>query len=124
MTDRWGWQPLAWEQNGLPTWRYGSAPAGLVTRRQMRALGLAPGGAASVAQMVWRHRRHEVCAQLWDRTELAPKRMPSPAQLVALDRAMAARRWCPSCAQDVGYCIPTGLGRCVDCEYPEVRDAV
>lgn len=120
MTDRWGWQPLAWEQNGLPTWKYGSAPAGLVTRRQMRALGLAPGGAAPVAQVVWRHRRHEVRAQLWARAELALKRAASPAQLVALRRAMAARRWCPTCARDVGYCIQTSKRQCVDCQYPGV----
>ena len=120
MTDRWGWQPTAWEQGGLPTWRYGSAPAGLVTRRQMRALGLAPGGAVPVAQVVWRHRRHEVRGQLWDRSELVPKRTASPAQLVALGKAMAARRWFPSCSRDVGYCIPTSFGQCAGCQWPEV----
>lgn len=120
MTANWGWQPLAWEQNGLPTWKYGSAPAGLLTRRQMRTLGLAPGGAAPVAQVVWRHRRHEIRAQLWDHSELVPKRTASPAQLAALGRAMAARRWCPTCARDVGYCIQTSVGECVDCQFPGV----
>ncbi len=119
-TDRWGWQPLAWEQNGLPTWAYGHAPgeAGLLTRRQMRAAGLAPGGAAPIAQVVWTHKRHEVRAQLWDCADLVAKRVPSPAQMVAVGLALAARRWCPTCAQDVGYCIRTSLGCCEVCHDP------
>lgn len=119
-TGRWGFQPLAWEQNGLPTWRYGHAPAGLLTRRQMRAADLAPGGAEPVAQVVWRHRRHEVRALLWDRDELVTKRIPTPAQLVAVGLALAARRWCPACARDVGYCLQTSVGVCVDCAFPEL----
>jgi hypothetical protein len=119
MTERWGWQPFAWEQNGLPSWRPLRAPAGLVTRRQMREAGLAPGGAEPVAQLVFVHKRREVRASLWDRAELVAKRIPSAAQLVALDKAMAARRWCPSCRRDVGYCVPTSLGECIGCAYPD-----
>lgn len=124
MTERWGWQPLAWEQNGLPTWRYGYAPRRLLTRRQMRAQGLAPGGAAPVAQVVVRverRYRRETRARLWDRDELVAKRVPSPAQLVALEHALAARRWCPSCSRDVGYCIPTSLGECIACAFPDLE---
>ena len=119
-TDRWGWQPLAWEQNGLPTWRYGHAPrgSGLLTRRQMRAENLAPGGAAPVAQVVWTYRCHEVRGQLWDRDHLVAKRVPSPAQLVAVGLALAARRWCPECRSDVGYCFRTSLGCCEVCHDP------
>ena len=120
MTHRWGWQPLAWEQNGLPSWSWHKAPRGLLTRRQMRAEGLAPGGAWPVGQLVFRHRRREVRALLYDRSDLVPKRVPSAAQLTALDRALAARRCCPDCGRDVGYCIPTSLGRCVDCAYPHL----
>jgi len=119
MTERWGFQPFCWEQNGLPTWRYGRAPAGLVTRRQMREAGLAPGGAEPVAQLVFTHRRREVRALLWDRAELVTKRVSSPAQLAALDKAMAARRWCPSCQTDAGYCVPVSLGECIGCAYPD-----
>jgi hypothetical protein len=71
MTNRWGWQPTAWLQNGLPTWRWRSAPTGLVTRRQMRDLGLAPGGAQPVAQVVCRRGRRR--AWLYDPAELAPE---------------------------------------------------
>jgi len=86
----------------------------------MRAEGLAPGGAWPVGQLVFHHRRREVRALLYDRSELVPKRVPSAAQLAALDRALAARRRCPDCGRDVGYCIPTSLGCCVDCAYPDL----
>ena len=119
-TQRWGWQPLAWEQNGLPSWSWRKAPRGLLTRRQMRTEGLAPGGAWPVGQLVFHHRRREVRALLYDRGELVPKRVPSAAQLAALGRALAARRRCPACGRDVGYCIPTSLGCCVDCAYPDL----
>jgi hypothetical protein len=121
MTELWGWQPTAWMQDGLPTWRWRGAPAGLLTRRQMRAQGLAPGGAQPVGQIVCRHGRRY--ALLYDPTDLAPKRVASPAQLIAVGRALAARRWCPSCRRDVGYCVPTSLGECVDCHYPEAGAA-
>jgi hypothetical protein len=120
MTQRWGWQPTAWMQAGLPAWSWRGAPAGLVTRRQMRAAGLAPGGAAPVGLVVCRQGRR--WAHLWDERELAPKRVPSPAQLAALERALAARRWCPSCRRHVGYCVPLSLGRCVDGAFPAPAD--
>ncbi len=123
MTERWGWQPLCWEQNGLPTWKFAHAPAGLLTRRQMRDAGYAPGGAAPVGQVVFHRGRREVRALLWDRADLVTKRVPSSAQLVALAKAMAARRWCPSCRADVGYCISTVLGECTDCAFPNLTTA-
>jgi hypothetical protein len=124
MTERWGWQPFCWEEAGLPTWRPRQAPAGLLTRRQMREAGLAPGGAEPVAQLLFSYRRREVRALLWDRSELVAKRVPSPAQVEALGRAMAARRWCPSCRRDVGYCVPTSLGECIGCAYPDAEPLV
>jgi len=115
-TERWGWQPAAWVENGLPTWAWRCAPKGLVTRRQMREAGLAPGGAWPVAQIVCRRGRRR--ALLFDPADLAPKRVPTPAQLAAVGKALAARRWCPDCQTDVGYTVPTSLGRCIDCTYP------
>jgi|GEM_PF-6834566 len=117
MTDRWGFQPMARLQDGLPTWRWRAAPSGLVTRRQMRERGLAPGGAQPVAQIVCRRGRRR--AWLYDPAELGPKRVASPAQLAAVAGATAARRWCPACRRDVGYCIPTSLGECIACHYPD-----
>ncbi|WP_255622850.1 RRQRL motif-containing zinc-binding protein [Pseudonocardia sp. DSM 110487] len=116
MTERWGWQPTARLIAGLPAWSWRSAPKGLVTRRQMRVLDLAPGGAEPVGLVVCRRGRR--WAHLWDRRELVPKRRASPAQLEALERAMAARRWCRTCKRDVGYCVPRSLGECVECAFP------
>jgi hypothetical protein len=116
MTERWGWQPAAWIEAGLPTWAWRCAPKGLLTRRQMREAGLARGGAEPVAQIVCRRGRRR--GYLYDPADLTRKRVPSPAQLAAVAKALAARRWCPSCRTDVGYCVPTSLGRCVDCAYP------
>jgi hypothetical protein len=116
MTERWGWQPTAWMQDGLPTWRWRTAPGGLLTRRQMREHGLAPGGAEPVGQIVCRRGRRY--GLLYDPADLVAKRVATPAQLRAVARALAARRRCPSCRRDVGYCVPTSLGECIDCHYP------
>ncbi|WP_425484820.1 RRQRL motif-containing zinc-binding protein [Actinomycetospora corticicola] len=79
----------------------------------MRSAGLAPGGRPPVARVVCRRGRR--WAALWDGSELVAKRTPSAAQLDAVRRALAARRWCGRCEQDVGYCIQVSLGLCVDC---------
>lgn len=120
LTDRWGWQPTARMECGLPTWRWRAAPAGLLTRRQMRTAGLAPGGAWPVGRVTCRAGRR--WAHLWDPADLVQKRTPTPAQLVALDRAMAARRRCPQCDRDAGYTIPTSLGRCLDCDAASITE--
>jgi len=86
----------------------------------MRAEALAPGAAWPVGQLVFRHKRREVRALLYNRAELVPKRVPAGTQQPALGRMNAARRWCPSCDSDVGYCIPSALGCCVDCAYPDL----
>ena len=88
-------------------------PTGLATRRQLRARGLCPGGAEPYALLVWR--RDEAWAHLY-RLDLAkPKRVPTPAQSDALAKAMAARRVCRACGQDVGYCVPTSTRTCWPC---------
>jgi hypothetical protein len=117
MTQRWGWQPLAWLQDGLPTWSWRCAPAGLVTRRQMRARGLAPGGAAPVAQVICRRGTRR--AYLYEPAELVTKRDATPAQWIAVATAIAARRWCPTGRHYVDYCVPTSLGECIACHYRE-----
>jgi hypothetical protein len=118
---RWGWQPYAWIAHGLPTFGWREAPAGLVTRRQMRAAGLAPGGAQPVARIECRRGRR--WANLYDPAELAPKRAATAAQLVAVGAALAARRRCPACGRDAGYTIPTSLGMCLTCHDPRTYPA-
>jgi hypothetical protein len=80
--------PGEW-RDGLPTFAWRGAPAGLATRRQLRAAGLCPGGHGIVAQAICRQGRR--WAGLY-RVELA---VASPGatlgQLSALRRAQAAR---------------------------------
>jgi rRNA maturation protein Nop10 len=102
-------------------YRWGWAPKGLATRRQLRALNLAPGGRPPVAEIRWDQGRK--VAYLYDLRTARTKRVPSPAQLEALGKAMTARRTCPDCGRDVGYCIPTRYRRCLDCHDPNWRTA-
>ncbi|KMO99764.1 RRQRL motif-containing zinc-binding protein [Streptomyces roseus] len=108
----------------LPVYSWRLAPDGLATRRQLRAVGLRPGGQAVAAQVERpRYRRGPLVAYLY-RTELAlPVRPMTPARAAALAKANAARRTCPECRTDAGYVIPASLGMCVPCAYPEEQCA-
>lgn len=115
-------------RNGLPTWPWGAAPAHLATRRQLRAAGLAPAGAAPVGQVMWRSRLTpngrpgDRFALLYDRHAAGPKRTPTDGQLAALGKALAARRTCPTCGGLKDYCIPRSLGECPDCADDYARE--
>lgn len=109
-----GWVGHAWIEAGLPTCHWNGAPAGLATRRQLRELGLCPGGYEPVAAL--RRRPGGVLHAWLYRMDLAKeKRQATPAVLAALEAAMRARRTCPSCGVDTGCCIPRSLGECWDC---------
>ena len=98
---------------GIPTYPYHWAPKGLLTIRQLRALGLGPGGQSVIAQILWR--RGLRVAYLY-RTDLAlPRRQATPAQLAAIAKALCARRTCPACRTEKPYYIPRSLGECLDC---------
>ncbi|GII91158.1 RRQRL motif-containing zinc-binding protein [Sinosporangium siamense] len=105
---------------GLPTWPWRMAPPHLMTRRQLTAAGLRPGGQEVVGQVLWASRRYRApggvrAAYLYDVRFALPKRTATPAQLRALGKALAARRTCPDCRRDVGYVLPRHLGTCLDC---------
>ncbi|MFE6520518.1 RRQRL motif-containing zinc-binding protein [Streptomyces sp. NPDC057794] len=105
----------------LPVFRWRLAPDGYATRRQLRARGLRPGGQDVAAQLERPRRRGRppLVAYLY-RIDLAkPVRPMTPARWAALAKANAARRLCPQCRTDAGYVIPTSLGVCVSCAYPE-----
>ncbi|MFG2148640.1 RRQRL motif-containing zinc-binding protein [Streptomyces sp. NPDC048696] len=111
---------------GVPTfpWRY--APDGLATRRQLRSQGLRPGGQPIVAQVMRCSRRRPggVSVAYLYRVELAlPVRVMTSRKWGALALAMLARRTCPVCRTDAGYVIPTSLGMCVTCAYPQEQRA-
>ena len=109
-----GWVDHAWMETGLPTCHWNGAPDGLATRRQLRELGLSPGGHGPVAAL----RRHPgglLHAWLYRMDLARDKRSATPAVLRALGAAMRARRMCPTCRRDTGCCLPRSLGQCWDC---------
>jgi hypothetical protein len=105
---------------GMPAFDFRCAPAGLLTRRQLRAAGLAPGGQEPYARLVWKRDRR--WAWLY-RADLArPKRTPTPAQLDAVGKALAARQICAGCGP-VSYCVRTTDRLCGDCHAAGVAPA-
>ncbi|MFB7580042.1 RRQRL motif-containing zinc-binding protein [Streptomyces hydrogenans] len=100
----------------LPVYRWRLAPEGLATRRQLRAMGLRPGGQDVAAELERPRRRRDPLVAYLYRIDLArPVRPMTPARWAALAAANAARRICPECGRDAGYRIPPSLGSCVPC---------
>lgn len=108
------WDPTG-SRYGIPTFWWRGAPAGYATRRQLRAAGLRPAGQPVAAQILWRGVGGVRRAFLF-RVDLArPKRTATAAQLAAIDKALSARRTCPTCCRVRPYYIPRSLGECLDC---------
>ncbi|MCY0920003.1 MULTISPECIES: RRQRL motif-containing zinc-binding protein [unclassified Streptomyces] len=104
----------------LPAYSWRLAPDGLATRRQLRAAGLRPGGQDVAAQVERpRRRRGPLVAYLYRLDRAKPVRPMTPAKQAALAKANTARRTCPQCCRDAGYVIPSSLGMCTPCAYPE-----
>ncbi|MEU1197416.1 RRQRL motif-containing zinc-binding protein [Streptomyces sp. NPDC005813] len=103
--------------HGIPTYPWHLAPDGLATRRQLRAQGLRPGGQEIAAQLmrVNRRRGNVRVAYLYRIDGAKPVRPMTSRKWGALALAMLARRTCPRCLIDVGYCIPSSLGMCGLC---------
>ncbi|MEV0036589.1 RRQRL motif-containing zinc-binding protein [Streptomyces sp. NPDC050804] len=123
MADKF-WDPDG-TRYGIPTFPWKLAPDGYATRRQLRADGLRPGGQDAIQIMWYSNRRRPSgappvirVAYLYRRDLALPVRPMTSARAVALGKAMAARRTCPECRTDAGYCIPTSLGMCVTCAFP------
>ncbi|MFD3678110.1 RRQRL motif-containing zinc-binding protein [Streptomyces sp. NPDC058613] len=92
------------------------APDGLATRRQLRALGLRPGGQDVAAHVERpRRRRGPLVAYLYLVERAKPVRPMTARRAAALAKANTARRTCPACRRDSGYVIPASLGTCVPC---------
>ncbi|MEU8994095.1 RRQRL motif-containing zinc-binding protein [Streptomyces caniferus] len=104
----------------VSVYRWHLAPDGLATRRQLRAMGLRPGGQPVIAQIErLRGQRGPLVAYLYRTDRAKPVRPMTPAKRAALAKANAARRICPNCRSDAGYCIPRSLGMCVPCAFPD-----
>ncbi|MEU9323806.1 RRQRL motif-containing zinc-binding protein [Streptomyces canus] len=105
---------------GIPTYPWRMAPNGYATRRQLRAKGLRPGGQPVAAQvMVFNRHRGARVAFLYREVLALPVRPMTSRKWGALALAMLARRTCPRCRLDVGYCIPTSHGICGLCLVAE-----
>lgn len=110
--------------SALPVYRWHLAPDGYATRRQLRAMGLRPGGQDVAAQLERpRRRRGPLVAYLYRIDRAKPVRPMTAARRAALAKANAARRHCPKCGRGPGYCIPRSLGMCVPCAHPEPQHA-
>ncbi len=107
--------------SALPVYLWRCAPDGLATRRQLRALELRPAGqdVAAELQRPRRRGRPPLVAYLYRIDHTRPVRPMTPAKWAALAKARAARRICPACRRDAGYVIPTSLGTCVPCAFPD-----
>ncbi|MFF2165136.1 RRQRL motif-containing zinc-binding protein [Streptomyces sp. NPDC058175] len=104
----------------LPIYRWRLAPDGLATRRQLRALGLRPGGQDVAGQLERpRRRRGPLVAYLYRIDRALPVRPMTAGRWAALERANTARRTCPQCRHDAGYVIPPTLGTCTTCAFPD-----
>lgn len=102
----------------FPTYAYRTAPDGLKTYNQLRALGLRPGGQPVVAQLEWHSKlaRGGVRrAWLYDIALAKPVRPMTPAKWRAIEAALRAQRICPACGDDRGYRISPNLGVCTPC---------
>jgi hypothetical protein len=114
---------------GLPTYPYRLAPKGFATRRQLRKQNMCPGGKPIRAQIIWKHKgigkngrgaTTRRVAYLYAVDDAKPKRVPTPAQLEAVQKALAARRTCQSCGVEQDYYIPRSRGECNRCAEPEL----
>ncbi|MFJ9787817.1 RRQRL motif-containing zinc-binding protein [Amycolatopsis sp. NPDC101161] len=110
------------ERDGLPVFGWGEAPSTLLTRTQLREVGLRPNGQDPVALLVFRHVKpyaRETVAELFSVERAAAKRPPVPGQL---DHAMEARRTCVDCSEVQEYCVPTSTRQCWTCFEGEQAD--
>lgn len=102
----------------VPSWYWRMAPPGYATRRQLREMGLRPGG-QDVAGILIKP-RSRVRAELF-RIDLAlPKRTASPAWYAATRNATRARMVCHSAHHEgdraLSYIPPRRTGySCLDC---------
>ena len=106
-------------RHGLPTYPFHWAPSGLLTTRQLRARGLRPGGQNVAAQILWR--RGKRVAYLYREDLAKPKRQATPAQRIAIEAALRARRTCTGCGTEKPYYIRRSTGLCNDCEQGWTR---
>ncbi|MDN3024706.1 RRQRL motif-containing zinc-binding protein [Streptomyces sp. S.PB5] len=110
---------------GIPTYPWRMAPDGYATRRQLRAMGLRPGGQPIAAQVLRVNRRTgTIRVAYFYRIDLAkPVRPMTSRKWGALALAMLARRTCPKCEITYSYCLSARHGICGLCLAAEEQRA-
>lgn len=103
------------DRYGLPTYWWQGAPKGYATLRQLRKLGLRPGGQDPAAQIMWVGVGGERVAYLYRVDAAKPKRTATARQREAIEKALIARRTCPTCGIVRSYYIRTSIGECFEC---------
>ncbi|WP_331725511.1 ferrous iron transport protein A (plasmid) [Streptomyces sp. NBC_01102] len=96
----------------IPVYKRNQAPEGLATKRQLKEMGLRPGGQQVVAEVETRGPKNGF---LYEIALAKPVRPMTLAKEYALDKAMAARQTCPECGRRFFYCLRTSLGICLEC---------
>ena len=98
---------------GFPTYAWGWSPEHLLTKRQLRARDLRPGGHGPVAQLRWGEKSW---AYLYDSHLAQPVRKMTPGRQRTLDAMMRVRSTCRQCGHVADWCLPQKFGRvCVEC---------
>ena len=125
----WDLRPVPWSdlpeytrgtQDGVILLSYGIAPRDkLATRRQLRALGLRPGGQEPVALLYFRCRPAAklVFAELFLIEHAKPVRPMTEAMWRAVRKALAARRTCRQCGELCSVELPRSNRICEPCRY-------
>ncbi|HJQ48291.1 MAG TPA: RRQRL motif-containing zinc-binding protein [Amycolatopsis sp.] len=106
-------------RDALPVFGWGEAPSTLLSRSQLREIGMRPGGADPVALLVFRHHkpyRHEETTELFSVELALPVRGTAAQRRAKVRNALRARRICQTCREDVGYYVPTSTRQCWTCE--------
>ncbi|GAA1221116.1 RRQRL motif-containing zinc-binding protein [Prauserella alba] len=128
-TFPWDLRPVPWSDlpeftrgthDGLPLLSYGIAPRDkLATRRQLRTMGLRPGGQEPVALMYFRCRAAGklVFAELFLIERAKSVRPMTLAKHRALAKAMAARRTCRQCGELCEVELPRTNRVCEPCRF-------
>ena len=110
--------PEGRRHGGTPTYPWRCAPAGMVTRRQLRRLGLRPAGQQPCGQVLWARGRGRTPGRaLLYRIDLArPVRPMDAARWRTHQAMMRARRTCRNCSAVFAWDLSRKFGRvCLDC---------
>ncbi|MEU9983749.1 RRQRL motif-containing zinc-binding protein [Streptomyces sp. NPDC050856] len=91
----------------IPVFKRLCAPSGLATKRQLRAMGLRPGGQAPVAEVETRGPKNGL---LYEIAKALPVRPMTLAKEYALDKAMAARQTCGICRRRYYFVLQDSAG--------------